>query len=42
MFIKYCEPCQHNNTRKLEKCPHGMQSIKIENKVWSQVGMHLT
>ena len=38
MFIKYCEPCQKNNTRKLDKCPHKMKSIKIEEEVWTQIG----
>ena len=42
MFIKYCEPCQCNNTRKLENCPREMQLIKIKKKVWLQIGMHLT
>ena len=38
MMIKYCEPCQCNNTRKLDKCPHQMIPIKIEGKSWSQIG----
>ena len=38
MYIKYCEPCQCNNTRKLEKCPHVMVPIKIKGKPWSQIG----
>ena len=38
MYIKYCEPCQHNNTQQLEKCPQQMVLIKVEAKVWSQIG----
>ena len=37
LFIKYCEPCQKNNTQKLDKCPHKMKSIKIEEEVWTQM-----
>ena len=38
LFIKYCEPCQRNNTHKLKKCPHQMKSIKIKQEVWTQIG----
>ena len=38
MFTKYCETCQMNSTRKLHKCPHEMQPIKVSPKVWSQIG----
>ena len=40
MFIKYCDPCQRNNTCKLEKYPYQMKSIKVPNKVWSQIGQY--
>ena len=38
MFIKYCEPCQRNNTQKLDKCPHEMKPIKVPNEVMAQIG----
>ena len=38
MFIKYCEPCQKNNTCKLEKCPHEMQLIAVPKQSWAQIG----
>ena len=40
MFVKCCDPCQRNNTHKLEKCPHQMKSIKVPNEVWSQIGQY--
>ena len=41
MYIKYCEPCQCNNTRHIKKCPQQMVPIKVEWKVWSQIGINL-
>ena len=38
MYIEYCETCQWNYTRQLEKCPQVMIPIKIEQKVWSKIG----
>ena len=38
LFIKYCKPCQKNNTQKIDKCGHEMKSIKIEQEVWTQIG----
>ena len=38
MYVKYCEPCQLNNTKKLFKCPHEMQQIQVPNKIWTQIG----
>ena len=38
MLIKYCEACQMNSLWKIGKCPHEMQPIPIEGKVWSQIG----
>ena len=38
MYIRYCEPCQCNNTGQLEKCPQQMVPKKVEGKVWSQIG----
>ena len=38
MHIKYCEPCQMINTRKLDKCPHEMQPVKVPEAAWKQIG----
>ena len=39
MYIKYCEPCQMQNTHKLEKCPHLLKSIPVLAKCWSKIGL---
>ena len=26
-----------NNRKKLDKCPHEMQSIKVPNEAWKQI-----
>ena len=41
MYIKYCEPCQMQNTHKLEKCPHLLKSIPVLAKCWSKIGLDL-
>ena len=41
MYIKYCEPCQMQNTHKLEKCPHLFKSIPVPAKCWSEIGLDL-
>ena len=41
MHIKYCEPCQMINTKKLDKCPTEMQLVKIPRQAWKQIGMGL-
>ena len=38
MYIKYCEPCQMQNSHKLEKCPHLLHSIPVPAKCWAQIG----
>ena len=39
MLIKYCEACQKNNTRRLEKSTQKMQSIPVPKSSWAQIGM---
>ena len=41
MLMKNCEPCQLQNTHKLEKCGHQLQLIKIEPRGWAQIGVNL-
>ena len=41
MYIKYCEPCQMQNSRKLQKCPHVLKSIPVPAKCFSKVGVDL-
>ena len=41
MYIKYCDPCQMQNTHKLEKCPHIMKPISVPQKCFGQVGLDL-
>ena len=38
MFIKYCELCQMNNHKKLDKCPTEMQPVKVPQHAWKQIG----
>ena len=38
MYIKYCEPCQMNNYKKIGKCPREMQPVKVPCEVWKQIG----
>ena len=38
MYLKYCGPCQLNSTKKLDKCPHEMQPVKVPKEAWSQIG----
>ena len=42
MYIKYCDPCQKQNTHKLEKCAHVLKPISIPQKCFSKVGLDLT
>ena len=37
MYIEYCEPCQMQNSYKLEKCPHVFHSIPVPAKCWTQI-----
>ena len=41
MYIKYCDPCQKQNTHKLEKCAHILKPISIPQKCFSKVGLDL-
>ena len=41
MYIKYCGPCQMNNYKKIDKCPHEMQPVKVPHEVWKQIGKHI-
>ena len=41
MYIKYCEPCQMQNTYKLEKCSHVLKSILVPAKCWSKISLDL-
>lgn len=34
MYIKYCEPCQINNHKKIDKCPTEMQPVKVPCEAW--------
>ena len=38
MYLKYSGPCQLNSTKKLDKCPHEMQPVKVPKEAWSQIG----
>ena len=38
MYLKYCGPCQMFSTKKLDKCPHEMQPVKVPKEAWSQIG----
>ena len=38
MHIKYCEPCQFNKLKTIEKCPHELYPVKVPSKAWSQIG----
>ena len=38
MYIKYCEPCQLQNSHKIEKCPHVLHSVPVPAKCWAQIG----
>ena len=37
MYLKYCGPCQLNSLKKLDKCPHEMQPVKVPKEAWSQI-----
>ena len=41
MYIKYCDPCQKQNTHKLEKCAHVLKPISIPQKCFSKFGLDL-
>ena len=41
MYIKYCEPCQMQNSHKLEKCSHVLHSIPVPAKYWTQIGIDI-
>ena len=41
MYIKYCEPCQLQNSRKLQKCPYILKSIPVLTKCFSKLGVDL-
>ena len=41
MYIKYCDPCQKQNTHKLEKCAHILKPISVPQKCFSKVGLDL-
>ena len=41
MYIKYCDPCQKQNTHKLEKCAHVLKPIFVPQKCFSKVGLDL-
>ena len=38
MYLKCCGPCQMFSTKKLDKCPHEMQPVKVPKEAWSQIG----
>ena len=38
MYLKYCGPCQMYSMKKLDKCPHEMQPVKVPKEAWSQIG----
>ena len=38
MHIKYCEPCQFNKLKTIEKCPHELHHVKVPSKAWLQIG----
>ena len=38
MHIKYCEPCQMNNHKKLDNCPTEMQPVRVPQHTWKQIG----
>ena len=38
IHIKYCEPCQFNKLKTIEKCPHELHLVKVPSKAWSQIG----
>ena len=41
MHIKYCEPCQMQNSHKLEKGAHVLHSIPVPAKCWVQIGVDI-
>ena len=41
MYIKYCEPCQMQNSHKLEKCSHVLHSIPVPSKCWAQISVDI-
>ena len=40
MLLKYCEPCQMNSYRRLEKCPHELKPILVPKSSFSQIGKY--
>ena len=38
MYIKYCGPCQKQNSHKLTKNGYLLHSIPMESKTWNQIG----
>ena len=36
MYIKYCGPCQKQNSHKLTKNGYLLHSISMESKTWNQ------
>ena len=36
-MLQHCGPCQMYNAKKLDKCPHEMQSVKVPKEAWSQI-----
>ena len=41
MYIKYCDPCQMQNTHKLKKCPQILDPIPVPQICFGQIGLDL-